>query len=177
MSNQLKLKLNMNVKIPNRPTEPTEEQWIEIAEDMIANTQFEGTDFEDDDLDDLVKWLKSNRREVDGYILAKSLEDEFPWVDPNESTVSDLGGLFFKIKNKVDERVRNWITEFNITPMFNVDQSVHDPKSGTIKKIDMDNGKYHVHREEDHPDRLRVYDWEKLEETDEDYNSKKRAVD
>lgn len=124
---------------PNkRPTQVTDamarEAALELAVELIKGGGFEKTDIPEELADDIMKASDWNRH-MDGYELARELENKCYW-SPDASMVEDLDSFSSRCDRRLEAAEKTWATENPMEPPFPVGTQVkHHWGAGVIAAI------------------------------------------
>ncbi len=125
------------VKIIPPPRPKANEEIIRIAAGSII-TQFSKPPTQGDEDYYVRDILDSYHYSMDGYELAKRLDDHCGW-DIDVNTVNVLDDMDHEVRNVVENREKEWAKEYNIQPTLAMNTKI---KEGVIVGID----EYHAAR-------------------------------
>ncbi len=126
-------------QIPNkRPIQVTDamahEAALELAAELIKGGGFDETNTPEELAGDIVKASRWNRH-LDGYELARALENEFYW-SPDASMVEDLDSFAVRCDRRLEVAEKLWASENPMEPPLPLGTQVkHHWGIGTIADI------------------------------------------
>lgn len=155
----------MATEAPTKPARPNSrnEAALRIAAASLAKIVSRDWDvdgFSDEEIAaDLLKAITKSFP-MDGYAIAKSLEDYCGW-DPDAALVEILDGASWEVDGARDGLIAEWVLQNNVIVPFAVGDQVASPKGvGMVTEVNALLAKVNVHTPDQKPNSAWVFDAE-----------------
>ena len=134
----------------NRPTirDLEDDVLLKIANDLFEaySGNFESADIYEDDIFQSIKDIGNEN----GYEYAKHLEDRYSAYHVDSIIVEALDSIQWDLYRAREEKIKEWVKKYNITPLFRVGDMVnHRRGKNTIHEIDYERAQYKINTDKD----------------------------